>query len=414
MGANPNVLGTLDAEGGAAFKRADARRAPKILYVSPHFAPAWQYGGLVEAVYQFARHVTRAGAEVSVLTTDADGPRASLESNRLEAYQHGNLSVRYCRRLMRNSVSIEMVRCLLPHIRWADAVHLHAAYSFPTIPTMLAARIAGKPLLWTPHGGLQRWEGSRRVVSKAIWDTVCAAAAPRRMILHATSREEAAESAKRFPRAPIEVIPNGVAIPATLTRSARGGLLRLGFIGRLDPKKGIENLLAACKQLGDGHEVEFSLVIAGSGEPAYVEKLSAMIRSLGLGSRVTMAGDLRGAAKTHFFESIDVAVVPSYTENFAIVVAEALAHGAAVIASQGTPWSDVERVGCGLWVDNSSASLAEAIARIGAMPLGEMGAKGRDWMIREFSWERCASRMLDCYQRLITAGHRLSIAAAMN
>ncbi len=410
------MLGAPDGgpEEGAGFTRTDAGRAPKILYVSPHFAPAWRYGGLVEAVYQFARHVTRAGAEVSVLTTDADGPLASLESNRLEAYERGDLSVRYCRRLMRNSVSIEMVRCLLPHVRWADAVHLHAAYSFPTIPTMIAARVAGKPLVWTPHGALQRWDGSRRVVSKAIWDAICAVAAPRTMVLHATSREEAAESGKRFPRAPIELVPNGVAIPASLARTERGPLLRLGFIGRLDPKKGIENLLTACRQLSDGGQSQFSLTIAGSGEPAYVEKLSVMVASLGIGSHVTLAGEVRGVAKARFFESIDVVVVPSYTENFAIVVAETLAHGAAVIASKGTPWSDVERVGCGLWVDNSPESLAEAISRIGVMPIGEMGARGREWVTGEFSWERCASKMLDCYQRMIAAGGRLSIAAAIN
>jgi len=124
-----------------------------------------------------------------------------------------------------------------------------------------------------------------------------------------------------------------------------------------------------------------------------------------------MLGDIRGEQKQQMFEQTDVVVVPSFTENFAIVVAEALAHGAAVIASTGTPWKEVERVGCGLWVHNDPASLADAIAKINLMPVAEMGERGRRWMAADFSWDKCASEMVALYKSMLARNGDRRLAA---
>jgi glycosyltransferase involved in cell wall biosynthesis len=312
-------------------------------------------------------------------------------------------------------VSLELLGALAEQMRWADVVHLHAAYSFPTIPTLLAARMQKRPLVWTPHGALQRWSGSRRVGFKSVWEKVCIAVAPHELTLHLTSQDEAAETRARFPRASIELIPNGVEIPDTLYRDPRGAQLRLGFVGRLDPKKGIENLLAACRILKERSGPSFSLAIAGSGSADYEAALRREIDRLELSNEVTMLGDIRGEEKQRMFERTDVVVAPSFTENFAIVVAEALAHGAAVIASTGTPWKDVERVGCGLWVVNDPASLADAITKINTMPIAQMGDRGRRWMAADFSWEKCATGMIALYKTVLTQrdGRRLAAASQL-
>ena len=84
-----------------------------------------------------------------------------------------------------------------------------------------------------------------------------------------------------------------------------------------------------------------------------------------------------------------------------MVVAEALAHSVPVIASKGTPWQRVEKMGCGLWVGNDPNSLARAIRQMSAMPLREMGQRGRQWMQDEFSWDRVARDMAELYRNLI-------------
>jgi glycosyltransferase involved in cell wall biosynthesis len=396
-----------------ASRGAGGARIVRVLHVTPFFAPAWVYGGLPESAWQFARHLSRAGAAVRVLTTDANGWGVRLDAPAMAAYVHcDGVDVRYCARVARQSVSLELLGAVAEQMRWADVVHLHAAYSFPTIPTLLAARLLKRPLVWTPHGALQRWSGSRRVGFKSLWEKVCIAVAPHELTFHLTSEDEAAETRARFPRANIELIPNGVEIPDTPHREPRGARLRLGFVGRLDPKKGIENLLAACRILKERNAPGFSLAIAGSGSADYEAKLRREIDRLELRNEVTMLGDLRGEEKQRMFERTDVVVVPSFTENFAIAVAEALAHGAAVIASTGTPWKDVDRVGCGLWVANDPAIIADAIIKINSMPIAEMGERGRRWMAADFSWEKCATEMIVLYKTLLTQHGDQSLAAA--
>lgn len=388
------------------------KRPMRILHVSPFYAPAWCYGGLVEAVHQFTCHLARAGAEVRILTTDANGPAKRLDRAATAPYAHGQpFEVRYCARAARQSVSPELARALIEEVRWADAVHLHAAYSFPTIPTMLAARLMRRPLVWTPHGALQRWQGTRRTRLKSVWEAVCRTAAPRRMVVHMTSRAECDEARDRFPGATTALIANGVEVPEGLCRTPRGEELRLGFLGRLDPIKGIENLLTACRILKDRGAVKFKLEIAGSGVAAYEQIVREEIARLGLGQDVTMAGELRGRDKQRMLERSDLVVVPSFTENFGIVVAEALAHGAAVIASTGTPWSELERRRCGLWVDNRPATIADAIAVASSMPLDEMGERGRRWMAERYSWDRCAAEMMELYKSIAAQPERALAAA---
>jgi glycosyltransferase involved in cell wall biosynthesis len=76
------------------------------------------------------------------------------------------------------------------------------------------------------------------------------------------------------------------------------------------------------------------------------------------------------------------------------------------------PWKEVEREGCGMWVDNDPASLADAIAEINSMPLAEMGERGRRWMAAEFSWEKCASEMIALYENMRTQKGERRLAAA--
>jgi len=373
----------------------------KVLHVVPSFYPAFNYGGPITSVYELCAGLVRHGCEVSVLTTDANGLGAVLDvAKDTPVTLPPGISVRYCPRIFRHSVSPQLLRQLVASMRWADLVHLTAVYNFPTFPTLAACRCLKKPLVWSPRGALQRWQNSRHPGLKTGWESVCRRLAPRSMVLHVTSEQEAEESQARFPGISAAVIPNGVELPPRLEHRNGSGGLRLLFLGRIDPKKGIENLLAACQSLSNA-ERRWSLTIAGSGDAAYTAGLVKNALNLGLREHVSFVGEVRGQAKADLFAATDLAVFPSHTENFAMVVAEALAHGVPVIASKGTPWSGVEAHGCGLWVENDSATLAAAIERMSRMPLGEMGERGRRWMEEEFTWETVAREMLRLYGKLL-------------
>jgi len=373
----------------------------KVLHVVPSFYPAFHYGGPITSVYELCAGLVRQDCEVRVLTTDANGLDAVLDvAKDGPVTLPPGVSVRYCPRILRHSLSAALLRQLLPSLRWADVVHLTAVYNFPTLPTLAACRWLRKPLVWSPRGALQRWQGSRRPALKAGWESICRRLAPRGAVLHVTSEQEAAESTARFPGTSAALIPNGVEIPPRSEHRNGSGRLRLLFLGRIDAKKGIENLLAACQRLRN-LDKPWSLVIAGTGDAAYTAGLEKNARALGVRDQVSFLGEARGQAKADLFAESDLAVFPSQTENFAMVVAEALAHGVPVIASKGTPWSGVEARGCGLWVENDPATVAAAIERMSRMPLREMGERGRRWMEEEFAWETVARRMLQLYGKLL-------------
>jgi len=373
----------------------------KVLHVVPSFYPAFNYGGPITSVYELCAGVVRLGCEVRVLTTDANGLDAVLDVDKdAPITLPPGISVRYCPRIFRHSVSPALLRLVMPAIRWADLVHLTAVYNFPTLPALAACRWLEKPLVWSPRGALQRWQSSRRPGLKSAWESVCRRLAPGGVVLHVTSEQEAEESRTKFPGACVAVVPNGVELPPRFEHRDGSACFRLLFLGRLDPKKGIENLLTACQRLGH-LERPWSLTIAGAGDAAYRSSLEEQTRHLGLRERVIFAGEVRGQAKADLFAASDLAVFPSHTENFAMVVAEALAHGVPVIASKGTPWSGVEAHGCGFWVENNPATLAATIERMSTMPLLEMGVRGRQWMEQEFAWEIVAREMLELYGKLL-------------
>ena len=373
-----------------------------ILQVTPSFHPAYVYGGPIRSVYELCCNLARAGCQVRVLTTDANGADAVLDVDTTHESDHDGFCVRYCHRIKDVSISPTLLRLLPEYVRWADVVHLTAVYSFPIIPTLLICRVLNKPVVWSPRGMLQRWEGTSRPLLKTIWEQVCRLVAPRKLILHLTSEAERQESAIRLPGIATTVIPNAIEVPNKIAAVNGHKVLRLLFIGRLHAKKGIENLLAAYQQLNGCLSMPVSLTVAGDGDLRYTQNLKARIEQLAISGQIQMAGAVLGKDKENAFMNADVVIVPSFTENFAMVVAEALAYGIPVIASTGTPWKRLVEMGCGLWVDNRPETLAQAIKEISQMPLQEMGLRGREWMRKEFAGNIVAEKMITVYRAIIT------------
>ncbi len=363
--------------------------------------PATYYGGAAENPYRLCLGVARLGCEVRVLTTDANGPRRTvpIEHGRDVLFAAG-FEVLYAHRIMRGSAAPGLLTRLVPEVRRADVVHL-TGFDPPTaLPTLAACRILGRPLVWSPRGALQRWRGGSVRFAPRVIPLLGRWLAPRRIAIHAVTPEEFAVCAARMPAGAAITIPNGVRIPAEPRHEPGDGRLRIGFAGRIEPRKALENLIDAGAILRDAG-LEFSLAIVGEGEKRYLRALRKRIARRGLDEAIAIAGALHGAARRRFFERIDLFVLPSHLENFGTATTEALARGVPVIAGRGTPWRRLDERGCGFWVDNDPAVLADAIRRIATMPLAAMGARGRAWMREEFDWAAASRQMRNLYTALI-------------
>ena len=381
----------------------------RILHVTPTFHPAVFYGGPIASTYASCNALARLpGVSLKVLTTDAAGPAMSQRVNALDFPMcfPGGYDVYFTRRRWLDEFSPGLLARLVPMVRWADVVHLTGVYSLPTIPTLAVARLVGRPVLWSPRGSLlasDSWSQSSRQNLKRVWERACSVVMPRRTLLHVTSEEEKVASQRRIAGVDAVVIPNGTSIPErSATRAWQPqGMLRIMFLGRIDPVKGIENLIGALARLPRGTS---RLDLFGAGSDSYIAGLKELTNRLGLSNEVRFHGHAGRDAKRTAFEAADLLVLPSYSENFGMVVAEALAHGVPVIVSRGVPWADVERHGCGRWVDNSSEALGDAISGLRGCDLAAMGALGRAWMLRDFDWNELAGRTLAVYQTLAGKG----------
>ena len=385
----------------------------KILQITPTYYPATYWGGPIFSVLGLNNALADLpNVELQVLTTDSAGPLLSqrLDFETLDMKElYPNQVVHFAHRLFRNSTSLEMLIKIFVLVNWADVVHLTAIYSFPTIPTLLACRLFRKPLIWSTRGALQddqMFELSPKKRLKSIWIFICNMLLhPDKTVLHTTSVIERSLSLSRIPHARAVIITNGVYSPPSLPRRnyCPSGQLRLLFLSRLHPKKGLENLLDAMAEL---KSLDINLSIYGTGDDAYVSSLKERAQMLDLlGQSVRFYGHVDGESKKSAFMNADVFVLPSYSENYGIVIAEALSYGVPVIASHGTPWERLDDKKCGLWVDNSPKSLVDAIMSIRQMDLAEMGYRGREWVKDEFSWDLISKKMYLVYQEMIEGNY---------
>ena len=119
--------------------------------------------------------------------------------------------------------------------------------------------------------------------------------------------------------------------------------------------------------------------------------------------RIYFVGELNGADKFKAYFDADLFILPSYSENFGVTVAEALASGTPVITTHGTPWKELESRKAGWCVNNDIDSLAlclKTALHYSRSDLSKMGFRGREWMKNEFSWQQIAKKMLKTYKWL--------------
>ena len=184
-------------------------------------------------------------------------------------------------------------------------------------------------------------------------------------------------------------------------------------MSRVHPIKNLGGLVQAWQQVCRfPSRQNWILTIAGPDELDHAREIKAMVRTLGLDARVEFIGPVPESAKEAVLREADVFVLPSHSENFGVAVAEALAHGLPVVATRGTPWSDLVAHGCGWWVDAEPEALAQALGGAIDLTAAErhaMGLRGREFAIRVFGWENIGSAIMLLYEWVL--GHTLAVPA---
>ncbi len=378
------------------------------------FYPAVCYGGPIFSTLYTSKELARLGVNVHVSTTNANGDESLNVPTDRVVHLEDKIFVRYYGRADRNAFSWPMLLNVWGDIKMSDIVFLQGIFSPYVVVSLLYATILKKPLMLSPRGALAPWcIGNSRARLKRLWLNCFISLFARAIKWHCTSEQEAADVLAIFAKADISVIPNGIDLPdfanATLlspsayTKRFVGRPIdsckKIISMGRIHRKKGLDILINAFSALITEHP-DAILLIAGP-DGGELPSLRRQVVNSSLENRVFFVGELSGQDKIDFLANGDLFVLPSHDENFGNVYAESLAAGTPIVASAHTPWRDVEKFGCGKWVNNSEAETALAMKELLSRDVVEMGLRGKDYIRDHFSWPSIALQFKEVFQQIL-------------
>ena len=381
----------------------------RILHLIGAYAPAEFPTGPPQQLHRLARELRLLGVDVRVITTNRSGA-GTLDVQAGRWIEHEGVPVYYGRRIPRTAdLSWDAWRAIAREAGAASLIHVTGVFSWINLVAAAASRRRGMPLVVSPRGSL---DPDALVFSarKKAWFFRAGGfrALEEAAAFHVTSEMERVHVKAFLPGAHTGLVPNGVVVPSELDLALWTSMPATSpmalFLGRIHPKKNVIQLVRAWASVARRHS-DAKLVLAGPDDHGHRIEVERVIAAERLDASVLFAGRVVGDDKNKLLARARCLILPSVTENFGNVVAEALAHRVPVIASTGTPWGGLRDRDCGWWIPPTVEGLARAID--GALTLDAetriaKGERGRRWMIEEFSWAKVARGMTDFYHGVVS------------
>jgi glycosyltransferase involved in cell wall biosynthesis len=386
----------------------------RILMVSPHYVPAYHYGGALHVAHSLGKSLAAQGHEVRVCTTNLRNPtedlavpvNAPVRVDGVQVYYEPTAFSRYW------GFSLRLAHRLWLEARWADVVLIHFHYQFASLAAGWISRARGKPYIIFSHGSLNTHGlRARRRARKLLYLRLLEQKNFAKALFTAYHSQEEMDTSYRFGRC--RVVPNGIdpqvfqALPPRHYFRQQHGLGKAVvylFLGRIDAGKGLDLLLPAFKKLlqvaGHAH-----LVLAGADERGYAGQVRHLAEALGLAGRLTLTGLITGQEKLAALQDADVFVLPSRSEGLSIAMLEAMYMGLPVVVTDRVGlWREVEKNRCGLVVPYDESSLADALKLMAAAPdQRAMGQRGRQLVASGYTWDKIARHLAADLEEALTA-----------
>lgn len=359
-------------------------------------------GGPSRSVYELTKGLRTIGVEAEVLTNNyLENPNIACDEwiqkvdvKKISPFEYNN-----------------KFKGLLKRTRY-DLFHVHSIYSYPVTIAAEYARKNNIPYIVAPRGSFYEAaiESSSKIKKMIFNKLLLIPELNHASAVHATCLEEMEQIRKLGVKTPIAVIPNSISIPEKKPVISMPPSFKLCYLGRINPIKNIDSLLKGWSLSGMANRNDAELVIIGDAklekEKTYLIELHQLERDLKI-CNISWKGNLIGPEKDAVLNSCSYLILPSFSENFGMVVVEALIQGVPVVASKGTPWSMLKEVGCGWWINNNPEDIAKQIKGLLDISNNErmkMGVKGQSFVEAYFSTNAVSNSLLKLYDWIINGG----------
>jgi len=289
---------------------------------------------------------------------------------------------------------------LFQHQNKKVIIHDHGLWMDSNIASCLTSYLNNIPLLVSPHGSLEPWAMSNKKIKKNVafqlyqkflLNSACC--------IHTTSESEKLSVHKLLPKSKIKVVTLGTIIIKKEFVSKCDSKNAI-FLSRIHKKKGLDILIDAWAN--SSHD-NWKMIIVGPEEDSYYNIVKQRIKVHGLEDDIQLVGELYGHDKQKALFNSSLFILPSYSENFGLVISEALMSGLPVITTNKTPWLNLQEIGCGWTISPEINELVEALEEATKMTPAElrsMGQIGRNWMIDKFTWKNFGKNLMSIYSNI--------------
>ena len=291
-----------------------------------------------------------------------------------------------------------------------DIVHVNCCWQPGSALVQRWSYRRGIKTVYSPHGMLEP-----RIVERHYWTRKLPAlllyqkaAIKRSVVILATAKSECQNLVKLGYNRDVVVVPNGIDVSQIRLKNSWKKMNTILFLSRIHVTKGLDLLIDSVAELRNDMK-DYKVLIVGEGDSEYVTKLKELSKKQKVDDIILFVGGLYGEAKWDLFHQADIFILPTHSENFGIVIAEALASGTPVITTEGAPWEELLTAHCGWWVPCTQKDIANAIrSAINSTDeeLQILGKNGRRLVEERYSVESIALKMKTLYEWLLVGGSK--------
>ncbi len=356
----------------------------KILFVTTHFAPDFQYGGIVESGTKLFHELKKINSNITLVCVSANPKNVEQHLNKTDFCGQSRLNHNW-------GISFNLIPKLWRNVAQHELFYLNGVVTFPVTLAALFCILQNKPFIVAPRGSYQPWAINHKAFKKYFYFRFFSIPLSKMAkYTHATSEAEKRELTKLGFRN-IFYVPNGIHIDVPVfDKKTQKKELHLGnkfvflFLARISKIKGLENLVPAFQKFNEKIAKKDALLLLVG--PDYENHLSTL--NIEKDENIKYLGEKYSDEKYKLFYASDTFVLPSYTESFGNSIAEAMACKCPIITTTGTPWKEIETYNFGKYVKPTENELFNAMTEIyfkTPKQLEEMGTRAREFILK-FDW----------------------------